>query len=546
MADEDKTKSAEDKFVRAFVATLLCNAPDSPTKEIVAMSVDQYKSPAPADQPHVEVLIVGAGVSGIGAACRLTRERPGTSYAVLEARQAIGGTWDLFRYPGVRSDTDMYTYSYPFKPWTADKTMGNGEDIRRYLAEAAAEHGVDRHISFGTTVLGASWSSLDARWTVRAEVDGRPATWTCSFLYLCAGYYDHQRGHQPDFTGLGDYTGTFVHPQFWPRDLDYAGKKVVVIGSGATAVTLVPAMARSAARVTMLQRSPTYVASLPSEDTAAKALRRWLPANAAHRIARAKNALLFQGLYAYSRALPKSAAARIRRGALSYLADPHYVDTHFTPSYKPWDQRVAFAPDGDFFQAIRDGHARVVTDHIDRFVPEGIRLASGELLEADVVVSATGLSMKPFGALDLRIDGASLDLADTLTYRAVMLSGVPNLAFSFGYTNASWTLGADMSARFVCRLLDHMDRHGYAAATPAVEPAQKRLPFLTELKSGYVQRGIDRFPRQGKRSPWRGRRNYLLDAATARTANITLRMRFCGHATTTTTATDTRTLSCAA
>jgi len=476
--------------------------------------------------PHVDLLIVGAGVSGIGAACRLTRERPATTYAILEQRHAIGGTWDLFRYPGVRSDTDMYTYSYPFKPWAGASSMGDGDAIRAYLAEAAIEHDVERHIGFGTKVLGASWSSADARWTVRAETDGEPGTWTCSFLFLCAGYYDYDRAHQPDFPGLADYRGRFVHPQFWPEDLDYTGERVVVIGSGATAITIVPAIAGDAAHVTMLQRSPSYVACLPAVDPIADTLRSRLPSGLAHRLLRIKNVLINQGVYAFSRRFPGQARTLFRRGALSFLRDPAYVDTHFTPRYNPWEQRLAVAPDGDFYAAIRDGKASVVTDLIDRFVPEGIRLVSGETLQADVVVSATGLALKPLGGLDLSVDGERVDVGATVAYRAAMLSGVPNLAFCFGYTNTAWTLRADLSARFVCRLLRHMDRYGYSTAIPTVDRDAERRPFIADLTSGYITRDIGRFPAQGSDDPWLVRQNYLRDAAAALAGDVTRGMRF--------------------
>lgn len=470
----------------------------------------------------VEVLIVGAGVSGIGLACRLTRERPGTSYAILDQRHGIGGTWDLFRFPGVRSDTDMYTYSYPFKPWTGTETMADGADIRAYLEEAAAEHDVASHIVFGTTVRGASWSTADARWTVRTDT----GEWRCRFLCLCTGYFDHARGYQPDFPGVADFAGTVVHPQFWPEDLDLAGKDVVVIGSGATAVTLIPAVARQAAHVTMLQRSPSYVLPNPSADPLAARLRAHLPERLAYRIVRAKNVLQTQGLYLAFRAFPDWARGMLRSAAVGYLKDEAYVDTHFRPRYDPWHERLTVAPDGDLYAAISDGNASVVTDTIDRFVPEGIRLGSGATLPADVVVSATGLVLLPLGGLELDVDGEAVDLADTVAYRAVMLSGVPNVAFFFGYTNVSWTLRSDLSATFVCRLLRHMDRHGLAVATPARADAVARLPFIDDLEAGYIRRGIRAFPRKGTRSPWRVRQNYLLDRLAALSRDVTREMRF--------------------
>ena len=490
---------------------------------------DRVEPTTEAETQHVELLVVGAGLSGIGAAARVERDRPGTSYAILDMRHAMGGTWDLFRFPGIRSDTDMYTFSYPFKPWSGAKSMGDGADIRAYIHEMAAEYGVDRHIHFGTKVLAASWSSQEARWTVEVEVDGEPATWTCSFVYLCTGYYDYEQGHQPDFEGLEDFAGAYVNPQFWPAELDYTGKRVVVIGSGATAITLIPAMTEAAEHVTMLQRSPSYVMTLPEVDPIADALRRWLPPKLAHRILRAKNVLITQGIYSLSQGMPKQARRLFRWLAVHHLKDEKYVDTHFRPSYEPWDQRLTLAPDGDFYQVIHDGRASVVTDHIERFVPEGIRLASGEVLEADVVVAATGLRLKRFGGLDLAVDGEPVDIADRVACHALMLSGVPNLAFCFGYINTSWTLRADLSSRRLVRLLEHMDRHGYTSATPVFDPNQKRLPFITDLNAGYIKRGIDMFPDQGEEHPWTVRQNYVLDAAAALPGDVTKGMRFSGR-----------------
>ncbi|MBN9103257.1 MAG: NAD(P)/FAD-dependent oxidoreductase [Pseudonocardia sp.] len=460
---------------------------------------------------HVDVLIVGAGLSGIGAAWRLTHERPGTSYAIVEAREAIGGTWDLFRYPGVRSDSDMFTFSYPFRPWQGSRSMAEGSDIRAYIRDTATEAGIDRHIRFATSVVGAEWSTREARWTVRLLSGGVESTLTCGFLYACAGYYNYEHGHQPEFAGREDFAGEFVHPQFWPEDLDWTGKKVVVIGSGATAVTLIPAMAEKAEHVTMLQRSPSYLTALPQRDAFADRLRRLLPARLAATIIRAKYVAVSQGFYQLARRRPESVKKILRGIALKFLEDPAYVDEHFTPSYNPWDQRLCVVPNGDFYRAIRHGDASVVTDHIDRLVPEGIRLVSGKVLEADVVVSATGLSMLPFGGLDLSIDGRPVELSDTLTYRGLMLSGVPNFAYCIGYTNASWTLRADLSSRYVCRLLGFMDRHGYASATPAHAAAGEGRRPLLDLTSSYVQRSADRFPQQGAREPWATRQNYVVD-----------------------------------
>jgi monooxygenase len=468
---------------------------------------------------HFDVLIIGAGMSGVGAAWRLRRERPGTTFAILEARDAIGGTWDLFRYPGVRSDSDMFTFAYPFRPWRGRETMAPGASIREYIRETADEGGITPHIRFGARVEQASWS--DGRWTVLLTGG---ATLTCGFLYACAGYYDYAEGHLPDFPGVEDFTGRLVHPQSWPEDLDYAGRRVVVIGSGATAVTLVPAMAATAGHVTMLQRSPSYLTVLPERDAVADALRRALPARMAHKLARVKNILLAQGFYQLARRRPERVKAILRHFAVQHLADPAYVDEHFTPTYQPWDQRLCVAPGGDLYNAVRDGTASVVTDHIDRFVPEGIRLRSGRTLEADVVVSATGLRLLPIGGVTVTVDGTVVDPGDRVAYRGLMLSGVPNFAYCIGYTNASWTLRADLSHRYVLRLLAHLDRHGYASATPRATPGNRR-PLL-DLTSGYVQRALDRFPQQGDRDPWTVRQNYLLDVLTSPRADLRRDMTF--------------------
>jgi monooxygenase len=468
---------------------------------------------------HFDVLIIGAGLSGIGAAWRLQQERPGSSYAILEARAAIGGTWDLFRYPGVRSDSDMFTLSYPFRPWQGDRSLACGDSIREYIQDTADEGGITPHIRFGSRVVAADWSS--DRWTVRLAGG---ETLTCTFLYACAGYYDYAKGHQPDFAGLDDFTGQFVHPQSWPADLDHTGKRVVVIGSGATAVTLVPAMAGTAAHVTMLQRSPTYMTVLPGRDVVADLLRRRLPARVAHRLARTKNIVLSQAFYQLARRRPERVKAILRGFAVRELADAAYVDEHFTPTYNPWDQRLCVIPDGDLFTAIKAGTASVVTDHIDRFVPAGIRLRSGRTLEADIVVSATGLSLLPIGGVTLTVDGREVEPGRSVAYRGVMLSGVPNFAYCIGYTNASWTLRADLSHRYVCRLLAYLDKNGYVSAVPEETPGNRR-PLL-DLSSGYVQRALDRFPQQGDKDPWTVRQNYLLDVLTTPRADVRRDMTF--------------------
>jgi len=476
---------------------------------------------------HFDVLIIGAGLSGIGAAWRLRESLPGKTYAILEARAAIGGTWDLFRYPGVRSDSDMFTLSYPFRPWREPESIAPGDKIKRYIEETAAEGGIFPHIRFRTRVVTADWSSADARWTV-GLADG--SSLTCNFLYGCTGYYDYSTGYQPDFPGISDFSGELVHPQFWPADLDYTGKRVVVIGSGATAVTLVPAMAADAGQVTMLQRSPTYMTVLPERDIIADGLRRVLPARLANRLTRAKNIALTQGFYQLARHRPDRVRKILRSFAVKALDDPAYVDEHFNPTYDPWDQRLCVIPSGDLYTAIKSGRADIVTDHIDTFVPEGIRLRSGRVLEADIVVSATGLSLIPMGGVRATVDGKPIDIGQTAAYRGIMLGGVPNLAYCIGYTNASWTLRADLSHRYVMRLLKHMQRNGYAVATPRT-PGGRGRPLL-DLSSGYVQRALDKFPRQGERDPWLVRQNYLRDVIATPRADVTRDMTFTRRPTT--------------
>jgi monooxygenase len=472
---------------------------------------------------HFDVLIIGAGLSGIGAAWRLQQMRPGTRYAVLEARDAIGGTWDLFRYPGVRSDSDMFTLSYPFRPWRGAESMASGEQIRRYIVETADEGGITPHIRFGARVVGADWSSAAGRWNLRLA-DGTGLS--CSFLYACAGYYDYARGYQPDFPGVESFAGQMVHPQFWPDDLSCAGKRVVVIGSGATAVTLVPALATAAEHVTMLQRSPTYLTVLPRRDAIADAVRRVLPVSAANRVVRAKNVLMSQGFYHLARRRPQTVRRLLRTVAVRWLGDEEYVDRHFNPVYEPWDQRLCVIPGGDLYASVKSGRASVVTDRIVSFEDKGIRLASGELLEADIVVSATGLSLIPCGGIEVSLDGVPVEIGSRTAYRGLMLDGVPNLAYCIGYTNASWTLRADLSSRYVCRLLAYMARHGYAVATPKTPGGQGR-PLL-DLSSGYVQRALEIFPRQGDRDPWLVRQNYLRDVFSARRTDVAEDMTFEG------------------
>lgn len=463
-----------------------------------------------------DVLIVGAGLSGIGAAVHLQKNCPGETYAILEGRDAIGGTWDLFRYPGVRSDSDMYTLGYRFKPWKAAKAIADGPSIRSYIVETAHEHGINQHIRFGHKVAAAAWDSAAARWTVTTTIKSGTAeeevgTLTCRFLYMCSGYYSYSQGHRPTWTGEADFKGQIIHPQFWPENLDYAGKRVVVIGSGATAVTLVPAMANTAASVTMLQRSPTWMVSRPSSDAIANVIKSVLPAQMAYDLVRWKNVTMGQWFYKQTRNNP----GKVREALLGRLAKllpaDYDLETHFTPGYNPWDQRLCLVPDADLFTAIKAGKADIVTDQIERFEAGGIRLKSGALLEADIVVTATGLKLEALGGMTVSVDGETRRTADALAYKGLMFSGIPNLAQSFGYINASWTLRSDLIADYVCRLLNHMRRTGadIATPTPAADVTPERLAM--DLQSGYVQRGADALPRSGNRAPWLVTADYKYD-----------------------------------
>ncbi len=468
------------------------------------------------------MLIVGAGLSGIGAAHHLQDAFPHKSYAVFEARADLGGTWDLFRYPGIRSDSDMHTLGYRFRPWTDSTAIAGGPAILEYVRRTAHEGGIEPKIRFHHRVVRAEWSSEELRWEIEAErVDsGETVRLTCGYLWVCSGYYSYDQGYMPEFEGRDRFTGPIVHPQHWPDDLDYAGKKVVVIGSGATAVTLVPAMAKQAAHVTMLQRSPTYVISLPGEDPIANALRRFLPNEAVYSIVRWKNVLLQMASYQLSRRRPQAMKALIRRGLERALPTGYDIDKHFKPSYDPWDQRLCLVPNSDLFKAIRNGSASVVTDTIEGFTENGIELTSGEELEADVIITATGLNLLFLGGMELVVDGEEVDVATRMAYKGMMLSGVPNCAFTVGYTNASWTLKADLTSEYVCRLLAHMDAHGYRKSVPeATDPSVREEPLIG-LNSGYVMRSLDRFPKQGSREPWRLRQNYVYDIRTIRRGDI--------------------------
>ena len=466
---------------------------------------------------HLDVLIVGAGLSGIGAAWHLQDRCPGKRYAILEARDDLGGTWDLFRYPGIRSDSDMHTLGYRFKPWTASHSITDGASILEYVRQTAQESGIEERIRYRRRVVAAEWSSEEARWTVEVECtdSGEKSRLTCDFLWACSGYYRYDEGYTPEFEGLDRFPGPVVHPQHWPEDLEYAGKRVVVIGSGATAVTLVPAMAEKAAHVTMLQRSPTYIASLPAQDRIANWLRRRLPDRVAYSIVRWKNVLIQTAFYQLSRRRPQAIKRFIRRGVERALPAGYDVDRHFTPRYDPWDQRMCLVPDGDLFEAISSGEASVVTDRIASFTERGVELESGEELEADVIVTATGLNLLFLGGMALAVDGESVDVPSKMTYKGMMLSGVPNMAFTVGYTNASWTLKADLTSEYVCRLLRHMEAHGLRRCVPEVDPSVSEQPLL-DFTSGYVLRSLDEFPKQGSREPWKLRQNYVFDIRTIR------------------------------
>jgi monooxygenase len=471
---------------------------------------------------HVDVLIVGAGLSGINAAYHLQTRCPARRYTILEGRDAIGGTWDLFRFPGVRSDSDMHTLGYAFRPWREAKAIADGPAILKYIRETAQEYGIDRKILFGHQVRCATWSSADATWTVEAErgPGKQIVRFTCNFLYMCSGYYDYASGYTPEWPGAERFAGRVVHPQKWPGDLDYSNKQVVVIGSGATAVTLVPAMAQQAAHVTMLQRSPTYIVATPSEDATTNWLRQHLPARLAHRIARWRSILFSIYFYSIARRRPDFTKQAILGLVRKELGPEYDVDTHFAPRYNPWDQRLCLVPDADLFAAIRSGKVSVVTDHIATFTETGIRLRSGQELTADIIVTATGLTLKLMSGVQLVVDGVPVDLSQTMSYKGMMYSDIPNLASAMGYTNASWTLKCELTAQYVCRLLNYMDRHGYRQCTPRRQDASIAEKPVLDLTSGYVQRALDSLPRQGARKPWKMYQNYLHDLLSMRFSRV--------------------------
>ncbi len=473
---------------------------------------------------HVDVIVVGAGISGIGAGYHLQDKSPDRSYMILEGRANMGGTWDLFRYPGIRSDSDMYTLGYIFEPWTEAKAIADGPNILNYVKRTAAKYGIDKHIRFNHHVKAASWSTEDARWTVTAVTEGREVQYSCNFLFMCSGYYNYAKGHLPDFAGTDEFGGQIIHPQFWPENLDYAGKRVVVIGSGATAVTIVPEMAKAAAQVTMLQRSPTYVVSRPSEDALANKLRNMLPSKLAYALVRWRNVLF--GMYFFNAARKHPAQAKER--VLAMLGEhlpAETIEQHFTPRYNVWDQRLCLVPDADLFGAIKAGKAAVVTDTIDRFDANGIVLHSGARLDADIVVTATGLELQLLSDVAFTVDGEARDLAKTYNYKGMMYSDMPNLASSFGYTNASWTLKADLTCSYVCRLLNTMKKRGMRQVTPRIEGDLQPAPFL-DFTSGYVTRAMERFPKQGNKQPWQVHQNYVKDLAALRFGSVDDEMEF--------------------
>ena len=469
---------------------------------------------------HVDVLIIGAGLSGIGAGCHLETKCPSRSYAILERRQDLGGTWSLFQYPGIRSDSDMYTLGYSFSPWKDPKSIADGPSILNYVRDTAEHYGVDRKIRYGFQAKRAFWSSSESRWTVEAECveSGEVQRFSCNFIFMCTGYYNYDAGYTPDFEGIERFEGPIVHPQKWTEDIDYAGKRVVVIGSGATAVTLVPELAKQASHVTMLQRSPTYMVSAPSVDRMAKWLRKWLPLKATYEIVRWRNIVFGLGFFNFCRRRPKVAKKLLLKGIEKQLGSDYDIQTHFNPRYNPWEQRMCLVPDSDFFDSIKAGSSSVVTDEIETFTEKGLKLVSGAELPADLIVTATGLNLQFFSDLEITVDGARMDLSQAMAYKGMMFTDIPNLASAFGYTNASWTLKCDLTCEYVVRLLNHMEKKGYTQCRPHLTDSTVGEEPMLDFNSGYIQRSVHKFPNQGTKDPWRLHQNYLLD-------NMAIRLR---------------------
>ena len=472
---------------------------------------------------HVDVIIVGAGISGVSAAHHIKEGSPDRSFVILESRERMGGTWDLFRYPGVRSDSDMHTLGFAFRPWREAKAIADGPSIRKYVKATASESGLTEHLRLQHKVVAADFDQSNSRWTVQVDNAGQSKQMSCNFLFMCGGYYNYTSGYTPEFAGCENYAGTVVHPQHWPEDLDYSGKKVLVIGSGATAMTLVPAMAETAAKVTMLQRSPTYVVSRPDQDAIANFLRKFLPEKLAYRLTRFKNIELQRFFFNRTRTQPEKVKAKLLEMVREQLGDKVDVEKHFTPSYNPWDQRLCLVPNADLFESLKSGKAEVVTDHIDEFVEQGIRLKSGDVLEADIIVTATGLNLEVLGGAKFSVDGEPVNFADTFSYKGMMYSEVPNLIQTFGYINASWTLRADLTSEYAVRLLNHMRDSGDLQVTPRVASADADMParpWIVDFPAGYMERSMHLFPKQGDRQPWLNTQNFAEDRKTIRNAPL--------------------------